>query len=294
MSASALALVLLGALCHALWNIAIKKAAGGLAFVWLFGVVSVGAATPLALWVSQAHAQHFNVLMWSAAIASGVIHIVYSLALQKGYRVSDFAVVYPTARGTGPTLTVVAALVLLGEKPGALGLAGVASVLLGVFLSAGAWDMLRARPADSQHTQRRHRGVLWGVLTGLCIACYTVIDGWAIKSLGMHPVLFYVVALWVRTLGVAPFALRQMPELRRQWHINRRYILIVGLLSPAAYTLILFAMQTAPLAYVAPVREVSMLIGTFLGAKLLQEAVKPSQWAAACMMLVGVAVLAMA
>jgi drug/metabolite transporter (DMT)-like permease len=37
-----------------------------------------------------------------------------------------------------------------------------------------------------------------------------------------------------------------------------------------------------------------MLVGTFLGAKLLKEVVKPSQFVAAALMLLGVMVLALA
>ena len=50
MSTSAFALVLARALSYALKNIIAKKAASGLGFVWLFGVVSVTAAPPPAVW----------------------------------------------------------------------------------------------------------------------------------------------------------------------------------------------------------------------------------------------------
>ncbi|MES2945513.1 MAG: EamA family transporter [Pseudomonadota bacterium] len=297
MSAAALALVLAGATCHAIWNIATKKAGGGLAFVWLFGLVSVLAAAPLAVWVWQTQAQFFTPAMWAVAVASGLIHVVYSLVLQQAYKVSDFAVVYPIARGTGPTLSVLAALFLLGEKPAVLGWAGVASVLAGVFLSAGALDLLRRQPAAAhdlvQKRQIRQKGVIWGVLTGICIAAYTVMDGWAIKSLGMQPLLFYMVGLMVRTAVVAPFVFRQMPVLRIQWQKNCRLILLVGVLSPLAYLLVLFAIQTAPLSYVAPVREVSMLMATFLGARWLGESVRSAQWMGAALMLSGVLMISL-
>jgi uncharacterized membrane protein len=289
MSTSALALVLAGAMCHALWNIVAKKAAGGLEFVWLFGVVSVVAAAPLAIWAWTVHAQTFTSLMWFAALASGVIHVLYSLVLQRGYKVGDFAVVYPIARGTGPMLSVLAAVAFLGEKPSALGWLGVAAVVAGVFVSAGAANLLRGNP-----TRQRNQGVLWGILTGVFIATYTVIDGWAIKALGMQPVLFYSVGLLLRTLLLAPFALRQSAGLRDQWQTHRWAIIVVGVLSPMAYLLVLLALQTTPLSYVAPVREISMLVGTLLGAILLKEAVKPSQFVGAAMMLMGVALLASA
>ena len=289
MSANTLALVLAGAVCHALWNILAKRAAGGPVFVWLFGCVSVGAAAPVALAVWWTHPQTFDAWMWAAALASGLVHVVYSLVLQQGYRVSDFAVVYPMARGTGPLLAVLGAVVLLGEVPSLLGWLGVALVLAGVFMTAGATDITSGGDAH-----RRRRGVFWGALTGLCIAGYTVVDGWAVKSLGMAPVLFYAVGLLFRTLLLAPWALHRRATLGGQWRQHRTAILLVGVLSPLAYLLVLFAVQTAPLSYVAPVREMSMLIGTLLGARLLKESLRPSQVLGAAMMLLGVAGLALA
>jgi len=283
MSATALALVLAGACCHAIWNIVAKKAGGGLAFVWLFGLVSVVAATPIVYWTWTAHPQTFSRAMWFAALGSGLVHVVYSLVLQKAYRESDFAVVYPVARGSGPMFSVVAAIVLLGETPSLLGWISVAAILGGVFVSAGAVDLLRGTKSS-----KRQLGVLWGIVTGVFIACYTVIDGWAIKSLGMAPILFYAVGLAFRALLLAPFALLRTDELVSQWRAQRRAIVIVGLLSPAAYTLVLLAVQIAPLSYIAPVREISMLVGTFVGASLLKEAVKPSQVVGAAIMLLGV------
>ena len=37
-------------------------------------------------------------------------------------------------------------------------------------------------------------------MTGLCIAAYTVIDGWAVKALGTAPVLYYFLGLALRTV----------------------------------------------------------------------------------------------
>ena len=83
MSGTALALVLTGALCHAIWNIVAKKAGGGTDFVFLFGLVSGVAAAPFAAWAWSVEPQDFSVAMWVAAIGSGVIHVLYSLVLQK-------------------------------------------------------------------------------------------------------------------------------------------------------------------------------------------------------------------
>ena len=110
----------------------------------------------------------------------------------------------------------------------------------------------------------------------------------------MMPILFYAVGLAFRSILLTPFALRRPDLLREQWAQHRTSILIVGILSPLAYLLVLFALQTAPLSYVAPVREISMLVGTFIGASLLKESLKPSQYLGAAVMLLGVVGLAYA
>lgn len=290
MNGTALLLVLTGAVCHASWNIVAKKAGGGLPFVWLFGLVSVVAAIPVTVWAWMDFPQIFTAPMWLAVVASALIHIFYSLVLQKGYRESDFAVVYPVARGTGPMLAVVAAVVLLGEKPSAMGCLSVAAILLGVFTTAGITSIWLGKSLQ----KKRHLGVMWGVATGAFIASYTVIDGWAIKSLAMSPILFYTAGLFLRAVLLAPFALRRPAELRGQWREHRAAVIAVGILSPLAYCLVLFAVQRAPLSYVAPVREISMLFGTFIGAGLLRESLKASQIAGAAIMLAGVLGLAWA
>lgn len=58
MSATALALVLIGAICHAGWNVVAKKAGGGLVFVWLFGLVSIVVAAPVAFCTLITTPQH--------------------------------------------------------------------------------------------------------------------------------------------------------------------------------------------------------------------------------------------
>ena len=160
-----------------------------------------------------------------------------------------------------------------------------------MFLTAGGRALVLQRGSGDG---RRASGVVWGALTGVCIAAYTLVDGWAIKSLALAPIVFYATGSLCRAVILLPFVLHRGSELRACWQANTRAILIVGILSPAAYLLVLFAVQTTPISYVAPVREVSMLIGTFIGAKLLNEAFKPKQMVGAALMLCGVGALALA
>lgn len=285
MNSEALALVITGAFLHAVWNLFAKKASGGVPFVWLFGLVSLGCATPVGLFFWFHNLQPFTLKIWAVILASAAVHVLYSVVLQKGYQKSDFSIVYPLARGTGPLFSVIAAVLILHEMPGVLGWLGIGSIVTGILLIAGfPQSLLNAH-------DRLAKGVLWGALTGVSIAAYTVIDGYAIKVLGMAPVIYYVLGLAFRTALLAPVSLRSPHLLKEQWAQNRHCIVAVGVLSPLAYTLVLYAMKRAPLSYVAPVRELSMLIGTFVGAHLLRERYALSRMAGTAMMVLGVIIL---
>lgn len=287
MSTDALLLVLAGAALHALWNLLAKQASGGgIPFIWLYGLVSLTCAAPFGVYVWSQAPHALSGAMCAAAIGSAIVHVLYCIMLQKGYQQADFSVVYPVARGTGPLFSVMGAVALLDEWPGALGWAGIAAVLLGVLLLAGVHQLGGTR--DS----RLRSGIVWGALTGLSIAAYTLIDGWAVKTLAISPPVYYVIGLGLRTILLAPAALRCPASLRDQWQMHRTYIIAVGVLSPLAYILVLLAMVRAPLSLVAPVRELSMFLGVLFGAHLLREQNMRSRAIGAALMIAGVAMLA--
>ena len=288
MSPLALALVLCAACLHATWNMLAKQSRGGAALVWSYSAVSLLALLPGAALAWRESAQPPASAVWSAATCSGVAHLAYGLVLQRAYRSGDFSLVYPVARGTGPLFAVLAAVALLHERPSPAGWAGIAAILAGIVLLSSTGR--RATPALGGAP----RGLLWGAATGLCIAAYTVIDGWAVSTLAVAPVLYYGLGVALRTLLLAPLAWRDPAGLRDQWQRDGRRIVAIGLLSPLAYLLVLYAMTLAPLAYVAPARELSMLVGLVLGVRLLHEGFSAARALATASMLAGVVLLALA
>ena len=74
------------------------------------------------------------------------------------------------------------------------------------------------------------------------------------------------------------------PEVVRHWREHKRYIAGMAFLSPVAYVLVLTAMSFTPVSYIAPAREVSIVIGAFIGARYLKETDgRRRVWAAAAM-----------
>lgn len=278
MSATAFFLVILAGLIHALWNIAAKKAGGDARFACFTSLVMMVVWAPLGVWVGWDVVAHWGVLEWSFIVGSGVLHVLYYVTLLRGYRRADLTVVYPLARGTGPLLSSLAALLWLGESISAVGALGIAGVVGGVFLIAGGPHFLAdwrrkslSTPDQVESRRRRHAGLRYGLLTGVFIASYTVVDGYAVKMLFMSPILVDYLGNFVRLVFLAPAVLRDRPTAWSLWCQQWKYAAVVGIISPVSYVLVLYAMQTAPLSHVAPAREVSMLFAALIGGHLLAE-----------------------
>ena len=292
MSFSAFALIILAGLIHASWNIVAKKAGGDARFAFFTSVLMMLFWAPLGWWVGRDAVPLWGVREWAFIGVSGVLHVLYFVILLRGYRKSDLTVVYPMARGSGPLLASLAAIVLLGEQITALGLLGIAGVVGGVFLIAGGPGLLRAAH-DPQARARVHKGIAYGLLTGVFIASYTVVDGYAVKVVLMSPILIDYMGNFVRVALLAPVVLRDLPTAAVLWRAQWRYALLVGAISPVAYVLVLYAMQQAPLSHVAPAREVSMLFAALIGGHLLGEGDRVARILGALCIAAGVTALAL-
>jgi len=123
------------------------------------------------------------------------------------------------------------------------------------------------RPASA----RVRKGVVYGLITGVFIASYTVVDGYAVKVLLLSPILLDYMGNFVRLVFLFSPVVRDLPAARLLWRAQWKYAAMVGIVSPISYVLVLYAMKQAPMSHVAPAREVSMLFAALLGGHLLGE-----------------------
>jgi drug/metabolite transporter (DMT)-like permease len=295
MPLTAIALVLVAALLHAGWNIVAKRTGGGRHFVMMGALMIVGLWAPLGLWMAWQQVPRWSAAEWALLLASGLAHLLYFNVLLAGYRAADLTVVYPVARGTGPLVSAFAAVLLLGETLGPRGVAGVLAVTGGVFLIAGGPKLWAQAHAISNTPEQRGRvlaGLRWGVLTGLLIALYTVLDGYAVKVMLISPILVDYIGNALRIPFMLPSVLADRAGFVRDFKAQWRAALLLAAISPLAYVLVLYAVQLAPLSHVAPAREVSMLFAALLGGRLLGETDRGLRLAGAACIAGGVIALA--
>jgi len=289
---SAFALILLAGIIHAGWNIVAKKANGDSRFSFQTSVFNMLIWAPVGITLGWNVVPGWGLTEWCFVVLSGVLHIFYFVVLLRGYRKSDLTVVYPLARGSGPLLSSLVAVLFLGEKISLLGVAGIAGVVLGVFLVAGGPKLWR-KAHDPVQRERVHKGIRYGVLTGGFIAAYTVADSYAVKFLSMSPILLDYFGNLVRIVLLLPVALKDPATTARMWRSQWKYALLVAAVSPVSYVLVLYAVQQAPISHVAPAREVSMLFAALIGGHLLREGDRLLRLLGAMFIAAGVVALAL-
>jgi drug/metabolite transporter (DMT)-like permease len=285
MTLLALSLILAAAVIHASWNYFLKRSGGGTVFVWLFAGLSALIYAPLAALVMWWQKPVFGWAHLGLMFASAVLHTAYYLLLDRGYRSGDLSIVYPIARGSGPLITVLCAVLFLHEQPSALAVAG--ALLIGGGAVALTGDPRKLRESGNLHA------VGFALLTGCMIASYTLVDKVAVWAFLVPP----LVQDWAANLGrvalMTPMALKRKSEIRPTWQRAKKEIVLVAVLCPLSYILVLTAMVFTPVSYVAPAREVSILVAALMGSHLLAEGDARRRLAAAGAMVAGIVCLAL-
>jgi drug/metabolite transporter (DMT)-like permease len=266
--------VLLAALLHATWNAMAHAVPDRLIGFTLIGAAYLVAGGAMAA-AAPGPAGGSRVYL----VASVLLHILYILLLMRSFMLGDFGQVYPLARGTAVAVVAVLATVAVGEAMPPLRLVGVVMVCVG--LAALVAPLGRTAQAEVP-------AVMAALGTGVMIAAYTTVDGVGVRASGS--VLGYTGWLFMlqgAALPILAYA-RRGRNLPRQ---ARPYLLVGlagGVLSLAAYGLVLWAQTRAPLAPVAALRETSSLLGAIIGAIVFKESFGRRRVVAAVVVTIGV------
>ncbi|MBO2465934.1 EamA family transporter [Actinomadura violacea] len=293
----ALAVIFAGML-HATWNAIAKGAPDRWASFALIGLGEALVVVPLALIGGPP-----DRAAWPWLVASAVVHVVYMGLLLAAYQLGDFSQVYPLARGSAPLIVAVVAAVALGERLTWAQDAGVAAICggLGVLAFAGRRDSAGADGGAGNGgdggtaggaKERDPRAVVAALLTGVSIAGYTLLDGVGVRhSGGSVAYTSWLFAIQAPVTVALVLALRGRATLTRLPRAAVLRGLAGGLISMAAYGIVLWAQTRGALASVAALRETGVISGAVIGAVFFSERLGPRRIAAACVVAAGVVLI---
>ena len=266
MSGLALVIVVVAAFLHAGWNFLAKKSKKKMAFIWWFLLIAVIGYLPMFLYFWPRHA--VRPAGWACIVATGILHALYFWFMGGAYERGDLSLVYPLARGSGPLLVPILAIIFLQEQLSFAGIVGISLVILGIycihlksFSLVSFIEPLRALRGSAS---------VWALCTGGTIAGYSLIDKVGVGL--VYPPIYIYLMFVISLLLLSPYVLvKQRAALKLEWRVNKGPVLIDGVLVLFTYLMILFAFRLSKVSYVVAAREVSIVFSAFLGIIWLKE-----------------------
>jgi drug/metabolite transporter (DMT)-like permease len=249
---SASILILISGFAHAIVNAILKAGNDKMSRRALIDGFSALILAPVAFFVP------LPTNAWHWLIASALVHGLYLFALIKSFEQSDMTVAYPIARGLAPMLAAAGAVALFHEPISATVVIGIIAIALGVMFIGVSHKLKRS-------------ALLWALLTGTCIAAYTVIDAQGVRA--APTAMSYIVWTFILLGGALGtfFATWRgrafFVSAAGQWKPG----LVAGALSIVTYGFALLAFRLGATPRLAALRETSILFGTAIAVIFLKE-----------------------
>lgn len=279
-------LLILAAALHATWNFLSKRSIDKQAFLWLTLVAALAIyALPTLLFYTPIPPEG-----WAFILLSGLSESLYFILLAASYRQGDLSLVYPLARGSAPLFVTLFAAIFLGERVTLGGLAGIALIVIGIYILH--LKSLNRTGLLAPFLSWRERATQLALLVGVMIGVNTVLDKAGVGY--VHPLPYLYLLFVVTTLTLAPYMLlARRDAIRTEWRLNKASILAVAVMNVAAFLLVLIALTISKASYVSPVREVSVVFGALLGTLLLREPFAAAKVAGSALIFVGIFCIAL-
>ena len=247
-------LILVSALCHAVWSAIIKSSENPLSLMGITSVLEVTIFLPLTFTVP------FPTLeVWYFLIATVIIHVFYRLNVIYSYRYGDLSYIYPISRGSSCLFVAIISILFLSSDISVAGFVGILIVCIGLFLIS-----------YSKNLSFNFRGFALAISTAILITAYTLVDGVGVRLSENGFSYIY----WLFTLNGIPLliiGLISKDGLRKRETYTFRSGIAAGVFATSSYAIVVWSMQFIEIAYVSSIREISIVFAAIIGMLFLFE-----------------------
>lgn len=200
-------------------------------------------------------------------LVSAIAETVYFLGLGKAYEDGDLSVVYPVARSSPVFVTIVAA-VFLGEVITPVGLVGILTIFIGVYILhlKGLTRSDLTAPLKYLTTSSSR----YAIISAIGTTVYSITDKLGVTT--VNPLLYsFWLGFFVTGMMTVTVVYRKGVDSIRNEMKNPFRVSIAGVLMRGGYMMVLYAMSIAPVSYILALRQVSVVIGALMGVVILKE-----------------------
>lgn len=271
-------LIILSAVIHAGWNLALKKEDDhSLFYVVLFSFISAACSIPIFIIFAKALTTIPSVIFY-ISIISGFFMAIYTYALNISYHYGEISLAYPLLRSL-PIIFVAAITTALsiGTPLTKLSVIGMIIIMLGCFtMPANSLKNLKLKNYLNLTT-------LFAVIAALGTTGYSIFDNLSVSCLNkaVIPSVFSATIIYAAFEFIFTFlwlfaiiALFKRNEFKliSQIKFKIKSAVIVGIGSFLGYFIVLIAMSfTDNVSYIVAFRQLSIPLGAILGIIIFKE-----------------------
>ena len=193
-----------------------KETSGNkIAFTWCFLTAAMIMYLPvcLAFWPQQS----ISKLGWACIVGTGIFHFLYFWFMGRSYERGNLSLVYPLFRGFGPLLVPILAVASLNEELVAIGIAGIALIVLivlGIYVLH--LKSFRLKSFIEPFASLRGGASLWALCTGISIAAYSIVDKVGVTQ--VFPPVYLYLGITISWAMLTPYVLsRRKDEILHEW-----------------------------------------------------------------------------
>lgn len=294
------------------WNYQVKRSPAPAIFTWWLLTLGALLFAPVAVWLTWPVS--VPAAGWYCVGGTACFYAGYFSLIALSYNHDDLSRAYPIARGVAPAATAAWGVLFHREHPSLAGWLGIAGISLGV-LTLALSSLARAAPgidpassatglgAGQKWVWLKQRRPFWSALppagilaaigTGLCTSGYSAVDKEGVKH--VQPALYIVLtfAAGALVLGVQLARHHRWQAFMAEARRGGAGLLLAAALQLGGYLLILKVLRTEPVSYVVPLRSVAVPLSVFAGARWLGETEGVLRFAAAALILAGIAAIAL-
>ena len=266
-------LILFAAFLHASWNLIIKSIKNSQVAIALQMFIQSIIFFPFLFFVPVPEG-----ITWVFLFFALVLHSSYFLILGSMYNQGNLTITYPVFRGMAPVFVTFLSVIFLRDYISFKGFVGIGIIAMGLLLIT----------KENYKNKLNIKLLVISIFVSIIIALYSFSDGAGVRS-AKNEFTFIVwnffLGGWITISYVYIKSKNEFLNLKLKQYI---LISIASFMSFTAYGIILWSMKHQPIAYVASIRESSIIMASLISLIFLNEKVTKIRLISAIIFFIGV------
>lgn len=225
---------------------------------------------------------------WTALLVGGSLNVLSTILYMKALKYSDLSISVPMLTFT-PLFLLVTSPLILGEFPSILGLIGIFLIVTGSYIlnihkrDEGYLSPFKALLNEKGPKMMLLVAFIWSITSNFD----------KIGVINSSPIFWVVATNIYIAIFMVPLMIRNSSNQLGVINVNKKYLVLIGLLSALTAVFQMYALTLTLVAYVITIKRTSTVLGVIWGHLIFKEKGIEERLLGALIMLMGVVLIAL-